>query len=254
MPTPLEILLDPVSLTALAMYALLIAWEAIFPAQELPKVKNWKLKGLLSFVVYFYLSSYLPLLTDPFLAQYQWFDLTFLGDLGGGLVAILLYEFGIFLWHWAMHRYDALWRVFHQMHHSAERVDTYGAFFFSLTDMIGFTFLGSICLALIIGVTPKAVTIMLLTTMFLGIFQHTNIRTPQWIGYLVQRPESHALHHAKGIHKYNYSDLPIFDIVFGTFRNPKDYDYETGFYPGASSRIVEMLTFQDINKSKTSNS
>ncbi len=245
--------MDPVSLIAIAMYALLIAWEALFPAQELPKVKHWKIKGLLSFVVYFYLSSYLPLLTDPILAQYQWFDLTFLGDLGGGLVAILLYEFGIFVWHWAMHRYDVLWRVFHQMHHSAERVDTYGAFFFSLTDMIGFTFLGSICLALIIGVTPKAVTIMLLATMFLGIFQHTNIRTPQWLGYLIQRPESHSLHHAKGIHKYNYSDLPVFDMVFGTFKNPKGYEHETGFYQGASSRIVEMLTFQDINKLKTGN-
>ena len=204
-------------------------------------------------MVYFYLSSYLPLLTDPILAQYQWFDLTFLGDLGGGLVAILLYEFGIFVWHWAMHRYDVLWRVFHQMHHSAERVDTYGAFFFSLTDMIGFTFLGSICLALIIGVTPKAVTIMLLATMFLGIFQHTNIRTPQWLGYLIQRPESHSLHHAKGIHKYNYSDLPVFDMMFGTFKNPEGYEHETGFYQGASSRIVEMLTFQDINKLKTGN-
>lgn len=245
--------MDPVSLIAIAMYALLIAWEALFPAQVLPKVKHWKIKGLLSFVVYFYLSSYLPLLTDPILAQYQWFDLTFLGDLGGGLVAILLYEFGIFVWHWAMHRYDVLWRVFHQMHHSAERVDTYGAFFFSLTDMIGFTFLGSICLALIIGVTPKAVTIMLLATMFLGIFQHTNIRTPQWLGYLIQRPESHSLHHAKGIHKYNYSDLPVFDMVFGTFKNPKGYEHETGFYQGASSRIVEMLTFQDINKLKTGN-
>jgi len=253
MPTPLEILLDPVSLIALAIYALLIVLEALFPAQELPKVKHWKVKGLLSFVVYFYLSSYLPLLTDPFLTQYQWFDLTFLGDVGGGLVAILLYEFGIFVWHWAMHKYDVLWRVFHQMHHSAERVDTYGAFFFSLTDMIGFTFLGSICLALIIGVTPKAVTIMLLATMFLGIFQHTNIRTPQWLGYLIQRPESHALHHAKGIHKYNYSDLPVFDMVFGTFRNPVGYEHETGFYQGASSRIVEMLTFQDINKLKTGN-
>lgn len=134
------------------------------------------------------------------------------------------------------------------MHHSAERMDTYGAFYFSFFDMIGFTFLGSICLALLIGVTPQAVTIMLLTTMFLAIFQHTNIKTPQWLGYIIQRPESHTVHHAKGIHRYNYSDLPIFDILFGTFKNPKGYEYETGFYEGGSSKIIEMLTFQDINK------
>ncbi len=251
MPTPLEILLDPISLTALSMYALLIIWEALFPAIVLPKVKGWKLKGLASFAVYFFLSSYLPLLTDPFLSEYQFFDLTSLGNVGGGLVAIGLYEFGVFVWHRAMHKSDYLWRIFHQMHHSAERMDTYGAFYFSLFDMIGFTFLGSICLALLIGVTPQAVTIMLLTTMFLGIFQHTNIKTPQWLGYIIQRPESHTVHHAKGIHKYNYSDLPIFDIIFGTFKNPKTYEHETGFYDGASSKIIEMLTFKDINKFKS---
>lgn len=251
MPTPLEILLDPISLFALAMYALLIIWEAIFPATILPKVKNWKLRGLSFFAIYFFLSSYLPLLTDPFLAKYQLFDLTSLGDIGGGILAILLYEFGVYIWHRAMHKSNILWRIFHQMHHSAERVDTYGAFYFSPFDMIGFTFLGSICLALLIGVTPQAVTIMLLTTMFLGIFQHTNIKTPQWLGYIVQRPESHALHHAKGIHKDNYSDLPIFDIIFGTFKNPKRFNQETGFYNGASSKVIEMLSFKDVSKSQT---
>ncbi len=248
MPTPLEILLDPISLIALAMYALLIIWEALFPAKPLPKVKHWKLKGLTSFTVFFFLSSYLPLWTDPFLSNYQFFDLTSLGNIGGGLVAIILYEFGVFVWHRAMHKSDFLWRTFHQMHHSAERIDTYGAFYFSLFDMVGFTFLGSICMALLIGVTPQAVTIMLLGTMFLGIFQHTNIKTPQWLGYIIQRPESHTVHHAKGIHKHNYSDLPIFDILFGSFENPESYEHETGFYDGASSKIIEMLTFKDINK------
>ncbi len=248
MPTPLEILLDPISLIALGMYALLIIWEALFPARPLPKVKNWKLKGMISFTVFFFLSSYLPLLTDPFLSQYQFLDLTNLGNVGGGIVAILLYELGVFVWHRAMHKSNFLWRTFHQMHHSAERMDTYGAFYFSVFDMIGFTFLGSICLALLIGVTPQAVTIMLLGTMFLGIFQHTNIKTPHWLGYIIQRPESHTVHHAKGIHMHNYSDLPIFDIIFGSFKNPKKYEHETGFYHGASSKIVEMLTFKDINK------
>ncbi len=250
MPTPLEILLDPISLTALGIYAVLIIWEALFPARPLPKVKHWKLKGMTSFAVFFFLSSYLPLLTDPFLSQFQIFDLTSLGNIGGGIVAILLYELGVFVWHRAMHKSNFLWRTFHQMHHSAERMDTYGAFYFSLFDMIGFTFLGSICLALLIGVTPQAVTIMLLATMFLGIFQHTNIKTPHWLGYFIQRPESHTIHHARGVHKHNYSDLPIFDIIFGSFKNPRDYRHETGFYQGASSRIMEMLTFQDINKQK----
>jgi sterol desaturase/sphingolipid hydroxylase (fatty acid hydroxylase superfamily) len=92
---------------------------------------------------------------------------------------------------------------------------------------------------------------MLLITNFLSIFQHANIKTPQWLGYIIQRPESHTYHHARGIHKLNYSDLPLFDIIFGTFRNPKDFEHETGFYDGASDRILEMLSARDISTPKT---
>ena len=71
--------------------------------------------------------------------------------------------------------------------------------------------------------------------MFLGIFQHCNVRTPRWLGYFVQRPESHTVHHGKGLHYYNFSDLPVFDVLLGTFRNPPGYEMETGFYLGASA-------------------
>jgi sterol desaturase/sphingolipid hydroxylase (fatty acid hydroxylase superfamily) len=134
------------------------------------------------------------------------------------------------------------------MHHSAERVDTYGAFYFSPLDMVGWAFVGSLVLVVGFGVSPAAATAILLTTSFLGIFQHTNIRTPRWLGYLIQRPESHTVHHAKGVHAHNYSDLPLWDILFGTFRNPLGYEHETGFHPGASARVWEMLTFRDVSR------
>ncbi len=251
MPTPLQILLDPVSLTVLAIYGGLMFWETAFPGRKLPEVKNWKLRGLLTFVLYFYLSSYLPLFTDPLMEPYRLFDLSGLGTIAGGLSGVLLYEFGIYGWHYCLHRYNFLWRTFHQMHHSAERLDTYGAFYFSPLDMAGWTVLGSICFSFIAGLTPQAITLMLLTTTFLGIFQHANIKTPHWLGYIIQRPESHTLHHAQKIHRSNYSDLPVFDIIFGTFHNPKSFEHETGFYNGASARVGEMLLFKDVSSPKT---
>ena len=39
MPTPLELLLDPVSLMILAIYASLMIWEALTPGRILPKIK-----------------------------------------------------------------------------------------------------------------------------------------------------------------------------------------------------------------------
>ncbi len=253
MPTPMEIILDPISLIVIAMYIGLMIWEAFFPAQQLPTIKNWKLKGLSAFAVFFFLSSYLPLIIDPYLEAFRLFDLSFLGATGGTVVGLLLYEFGIYVWHRSMHSSNLLWRTFHQMHHSAERLDTYGAFFFSPLDMIGFTLVGSVCFALLIGITPKAITAVILLTNFFAIFQHANIKTPYWLGYLIQRPESHNFHHAKGIHRYNYSDLPLFDMLFGTFYNPQSYEHETGFYQGASDKIREMLLFKNISDPEQKN-
>lgn len=248
MPTPLEILLNPVSLFVITIYGVVMLWETLFPARILPKVKLWKLKGITAFVAFFYLSSYLPLLIDPFFAKYQVLNLTGFGTVGGALAGILLYELGLYVWHRSMHTSNFLWRTFHQMHHSAERMDIYGAFFFSPLDMVGFTVLGSFCFALLVGLSPEAITLVLLTTNFLSIFQHANIKTPTWLGYFIQRPESHAYHHAKGIHKNNYSDLPIYDILFGTFKNPKTNEYEAGFYEGGSAMVKEMLLFKDISR------
>lgn len=248
MPTPLEVLLDPVSLYILAMYALLMTWEAVFPARKLPSVRFWKVKGIFFFFIFFYLSTYMPLAYAEWLPTSQLIDLSKTNSVVAGVLGVLLYELGVFLWHRSMHKNDWLWKIFHQMHHSAERLDTYGAFYFSPFDMMGFTFLGTICFSFIAGLPPQAVTIVLLVSNFFSIFQHANIRTPVWLGYIIQRPESHAVHHARGIHAYNYSDLPLFDILFGTFKNPKDYEHETGFYDGASKRISDMLLFREVDK------
>ena len=251
LPTPVDILLDPLTHYIMAIYFALILWEAFFPARKLVEIKYWKLKGLAVFIFYFFLSSYLPLFINPALEKFRLLDLSSLGTWKGALVGILIYELGVYLWHRQMHASNFLWKTFHQMHHSAERLDTYGAFFFSPLDMIGWTLLSSIIFSLLAGLTPQAITATLLVSNFLSIFQHANINTPRWLGYIVQRPESHTVHHAKNIHGSNYSDLPLFDLLFGTFKNPATYDHETGFYNGASSRLTEMLLFKDVSQPDT---
>jgi len=170
-----------------------------------------------------------------------------LGTWAGALVGLLVYEAGAWAWHRSMHASTFLWRALHQMHHSAERLDTYGAFWFSPLDMVGWTALSSLSLTLVVGLTPEATTLTVLTVTLLAIFQHTNLRTPRWLGYVIQRPESHSRHHARGVHAGNYSDLPVFDLVFGTFDNPRAFATQTGFYDGASARIADMLLWRDVS-------
>lgn len=250
LPNPFQLLLDPASIIVICIFICLMIAEELFPGRPLPAIKYWKVKGFLAFIIYFYLSSYLPMIWNDYLAKYQLFDMSFLGNFGGAIVALLIYELGVYIWHRAMHKSHLLWRIFHQMHHSAERVDTYDAFFFSPLDMLGFTFLTSLALVWVGGFTVQATIYAIYGATFLAVIQHANIKTPQWMGYIFQRPESHSVHHAKGVHAFNYSDFPLFDILLGTFNNPKGFANETGFYSGASSRVVDMILFKDINSNQ----
>lgn len=247
MPSPLEIIFNPVSYAAFAIYATLMLWEFLFPARVLPQVKWWRTRGMLAFICYFFLSSYLPLWWDGKLAALQLFNLAGMSLALQVVIGLFVYEMIAYVYHRSMHRFTPLWRAFHQMHHSAERLDTFGAFWLSPLDMAGFTFAGSFAFVVVAGLEAQAAVIVLLATLFLAIFQHANIRTPRWLGYLIQRPESHSFHHGRGRHRDNYSDFPVIDIVFGSFYNPQGFS-ETGFYDGASSRVPEMLLWQDVYK------
>ncbi len=250
LPAPLEILTDPIILIIYAIYGILFLWETFFPARQLPKIRYWKLRGFVFFVVFLLMTTYLPLLWDGFFSSYQLIDLSGLPLFAQMILGIVLVEFVQYVWHFSMHKSDLLFRVSHQIHHSSERIDTPSAFIFSLNDMIGLALVGSVSFALIMGLAPQAITYIILTTMFLGIFQHANIKTPRWLGYIIQRPESHSLHHGMGIHQYNYSDLPLIDILFGTFRNPESFQDQTGYYLGASNRLIDMLRFKDVTQIK----
>lgn len=248
LPSPLEILLDPISLIVYVIFGGLFLWESLFPARKLPKIRFWKIRGLIFFMAYMLLTTYIPLLWDDFFASYQLLDLSTLSLATQVVLGIFLFELVQYGWHISMHKSDFLFRVSHQIHHSAERLDVPSAFMFSINDMVGLSLVGSVSFALIMGLAPQAITIIILSLTFLGIFQHANITTPRWIGYIIQRPESHTVHHARGIHKYNYTDLPIIDMLFGTFKNPRSYKHETGYYLGASNRISEMLRFKDVTQ------
>ena len=77
-----------------------------------------------------------------------------------------------------------------------------------------------------------------------------NVKTPRILGYLIQRPEAHFVHHAREIHAYNYGDLPLWDLLFGTFKNPAGYGAgDVGFDAPADGRYGAMLAFRDVSDS-----
>ena len=233
-------------LIALALFVAFAAVDLAATARVFPEVPNWKLKGIAFTLLYFAVATFAPLMWDGLLGQYQLVDGSTLPFWAQVVIGFLVLELLIYTWHRTMHNVQPLWRWFHQMHHSAERVDIWGAFYFHPLDMIGWALVGSLALVLGIGLTPEAAIVIAVASTFCSMFQHANIRTPQWLGYFITRPESHSVHHQRGVHAFNYGDVPWFDMLFGTFRNPKEFDGEVGFFEGSSRKIGPMLIGREI--------
>lgn len=208
----------------------------------------WRSRALAVTVAIFFFSGEVAALWGRLLDDHHLFDLSGLGAIGGALVGILVYECMHYAYHRAAHQWNWLWRAGHQMHHSAESLDAFGAYYLHPFDAAMFTTWNSLVFVPLLGLGVDSAVIGAAFLTFNAMFQHANIATPHWLGYLVQRPESHNIHHNRGIHRYNYANLPVIDMLFGTFRNPRELDsIECGFYPGASGRIAEMLLGRDVS-------
>jgi sterol desaturase/sphingolipid hydroxylase (fatty acid hydroxylase superfamily) len=218
--------------------------ERIFPARSLAAIPWWRLKGLAFFAIGGALVNGLPNLWAPFARAHRLFALESLGTWGGALVAILVTDL---LGYWAhrLRHKNPLWRI-HQMHHSAERLDVAGAFYFHPLDTVIFVFVTTFLASFVVGVNPQAAGLTGYFGFFIAVFTHANLRTPRWLGVIVQRPESHAVHHQRGVHAFNYGGLALWDVVFGTYRNPPERGAEAGFWDGASRRLGALLFGGDV--------
>jgi sterol desaturase/sphingolipid hydroxylase (fatty acid hydroxylase superfamily) len=232
-------------------YVLMLALEHVFPARRQPKVRGWLLKGIVCFVLTGVLAGVMnaaiPAALAGVTAGRSPLHLDALGTVLGGLVAFLASDLVEYVLHRVMHNVPVVWRWTHQMHHSAERIDIAGASYFHPFDF-GLRIAATSLVVLLLGVTPDAAALGGYIGFFAGMFQHWNVRTPQWLGWVIQRPEAHAVHHARGVHAYNYGNFPLWDILLGTYRNPATFGDEAGFWDGASSKVGSMLLGRDVGQ------
>jgi sterol desaturase/sphingolipid hydroxylase (fatty acid hydroxylase superfamily) len=236
-------LADYYSLLFLAPFLVL---EIFWRARRYEAPRGWRLRALAVSAAAFGVSMLAGRVWAAVLPQWSLVEGAALGTWGGAAVGVVLYELAHYWYHRAAHRFDWLWRLGHQMHHSAESLDAFGAYYLHPLDAALFTTWAVLVFFPVLGLTPEAGAVASAFLAFNAAFQHANIRTPRWLGYLIQRPESHGVHHGRGIHRYNYADLPLWDMVFGSFRNPgaKETPVAAGFYRGASARLGSMLAFR----------
>jgi sterol desaturase/sphingolipid hydroxylase (fatty acid hydroxylase superfamily) len=151
----------------------------------------------------------------------------------------------IYYWlHRVRHGIPFLWRWFHQVHHSPQRIEIITSFYKHPIEIIGNGILSSAILYLLCGVMPEAASITVLITGLAELFYHWNVKTPLLDRLPPQRPESHCVHH----HRQKFADLPFWDILFGTFHNPKKWENVCGFEDDRERGLGPMLVGKNVTE------
>jgi len=227
-----------------ALLMMLVEWQA--PGTALPRVKRWLPRALSASIVQALAVWVAGVAWEPWMAAHRLWSSDELGTATSALIGYLAITFVYYGWHRARHEVGVLWRFVHQLHHSAQRIEVVTSFYKHPLEIALNSVLSSVVLYLVAGCSPEAASIAVLLTGLAELFYHWNVRTPHWLGYLIQRPESHRVHHQRGVHHDNYSDLPLWDILFGTFHNPRHEQVETGFTDTQEQRVTEMLLGRDV--------
>ena len=239
-----------VSILIPLVFVVMLVVEWRFPAKKLPKVRFWLLKGIVFFVISAMANGLLPVGLGALFRGWSAVHLAGIGIVPGALIGFVVADFVGYWFHRTEHRLLRLWRWTHQMHHSAERMDLAGmSYAHPLDTLLGFG-LPAIATQLF-GFSADAVALAGFFGFATVVFQHMNVRTPRFLGWILMRPEAHALHHERGIHAYNYGSSPLWDAVFGTYRNPAGFPEQYGFWEGASARVTSMLLGRDVGEPET---
>ena len=231
-----------------ATLLLLLTTEKIRPRRSFPFYRYWVWIGvgvMLFFVVL--ANSWSLVVPKEWLREHRLLHGEALGVAGGLTLWYALITFVGYWYHRLQHRFSIAWRLLHQVHHGVPRVDIPSALVAHPFDVIVSTTISILITAYLLGLDLRAVAVANALQFFMSLFPHWNVRTPKWVGYFIQRPEEHILHHQRGVHSGNYSDWPLWDKVFGTYRAPVEETVLVGFDRAGFLEQLKMLAFVDVN-------
>src|SRR4051794_19366893 len=204
-----------------AVAALCIVIERLWPAMDLPRVHAWWARVVLINAAQLGITLLAGLTWNRWCAAVSLFHIgRSMSDISAALLTYAFSTFVFYWWHRFRHESAFLWRALHQIHHSARRLEILTSFYKHPVEIWLNSILSSAIVYTLFGCDIEAAGYYTLLIAVGEFFYHWNIKTPRWVGYLFQRPESHRVHLQFRYHTNNLAGLPIWDILFGTFKNP----------------------------------
>ncbi len=138
-------------------------------------------------------------------------------------VSVLFLDFAIYLQHVLFHAVPILWRL-HRMHHSDLDFDvTTGIRFHPIEILLSM----GIKMGVVVALGPPAIAVLIFEILLnaTSMFNHGNVRIPQWLDgvlrWIVVTPEMHRVHHSIIPSETNSNfgfNSPWWDRLLGTYR------------------------------------
>jgi sterol desaturase/sphingolipid hydroxylase (fatty acid hydroxylase superfamily) len=229
--------------------------ERLWPAADLPRVRAWYPRVFLVNAIQGGIVVVAGLTWDRWLNRASLIRLQDdLGVLTQAVVAYIVSSFVYYWWHRWRHTSRFWWNLCHQLHHSPRRIEILTSFYKHPVEITLNSILSAAITYTLLGINIQAAVIYTGLTAVAEFFYHWNVHTPAWLGPFFQRPEAHRIHHKRGYHTNNYADLPVFDIMFGTYENPSGPVATCGFIADREDRFEDMLAFRDVHDRKIASS
>lgn len=235
-----------------AFMAVFMVLERMFPGRELPKSTGWYLRAIFLNTVQLGIVYLGGLTWSHWFASYSLIHLKgVLPEIVQGFVCWFVGTFFFYWWHRGRHSVNLFWRVFHQVHHSASRIETLTSFYKHPLEITANSILSTAIIFSLLGASVGAAPWYSFFAALGECYYHSNLRTPHWTGYFLQRPELHSIHHQLDVHDFNYGDITWWDRFFGTFRDLDTFSLACGFSEDREQRFWQMLSFQDVNEDQS---
>jgi sterol desaturase/sphingolipid hydroxylase (fatty acid hydroxylase superfamily) len=213
-----------VALVLVAFFVLFAYLEIHFPRVSIP-LPAWHRSNRTNISLFIFNSTVLSILSVPslLLLADQYAELGLLNTIPPTvwktILAFMLLDLIWYLWHRACHSFDLLWE-FHKIHHCDPDLNVSTSFRVHILEiMIGITI--KAVYVIVLGVDKMTLLAYEAVTTFFVMFHHANIVMPgeQWLSRMIIVPSLHRVHHSKlrEEHDQNYgSVLSIWDWLFGT--------------------------------------
>lgn len=150
----------------------------------------------------------------------HWIPLPHWGKL---ILALILMDYTLYVWHVLVHKVPWLWR-FHLVHHVDLDLDASTALRFHFAELL-VSVPWRAAQILVIGTPPRAYSLWQTALVLSILFHHSNVKLPirveRWLSRFVVTPRMHGIHHSFLREETNSnwsSGLTLWDWLHGTLK------------------------------------